>query len=302
MTAIDQTPIKPTSITLAWFKALRPTHWVKNVLVFAPLILAGRASDVEAWLGAGFAFAALSAAASAGYLVNDIRDRDADRLHPEKRSRPFAAGHLTARAGAIMAAVLAALGAGLAGAWSLSLGLTVVVYMVGTIAYSTGLKREPVFDVVALAALYMLRLTAGGVASGAALSQWFLAFGGLFFMSLAFAKRHTELRRQTEATETPGRGYAPSDWAFTLAAGLGAGFGAVVVFLLYVALNGGPSGLYSQTAGLWVIGGLVAVWLLRLWFTAHRGALSYDPIVWAFKDRLSRVLGVIAVGCLFASF
>lgn len=302
MTLIDQPRSRPPAVMLAWIKALRPTHWVKNVLVFAPLILAGRASDVAAWAGAGFAFIALSAAASAGYLVNDIRDREADRLHPEKRTRPFAAGQLGARSGAILAVALATFGAWLAGTWSLALGLTVVVYMIGTVAYSTGLKREPVFDVVALAALYMLRLAAGGVASGAALSQWFLAFGGLFFLSLALAKRHTELRRQTDQTETPGRGYVPTDWAFTLSAGLGAGFGAVVVFLLYVALNGGPSGLYSQTTGLWVIGGLVAVWLLRLWFIAHRGALSYDPIVWAFRDPLSRVLGLIAAGCLFASF
>ncbi|WP_197426927.1 UbiA prenyltransferase family protein, partial [Caulobacter sp. CCH9-E1] len=203
MTLIDRSQSRPRSVMLAWIKALRPTHWVKNVLVFAPLVLAGRTSDVAAWVGAGFAFIALSAAASAGYLVNDIRDREADRLHPEKCNRPFAAGELEARSGKILAVALAAFGAWLAGIWSLPLGLTLVVYMIGTVAYSTGLKREPVFDVVALAALYMLRLAAGGVASGAALSQWFLAFGGLFFLSLALAKRHTELRRQTDQTETP---------------------------------------------------------------------------------------------------
>lgn len=89
----------------------------------------------------------------------------------------------------------------------------VVVYIVGTTAYTSGFKREPVMDVFVLGALYMLRLAAGGEATSAPLSPWFLAFSGLFFLSLALAKRHTELRKQLDQGETPGRGYRPSDWA-----------------------------------------------------------------------------------------
>lgn len=285
----------------AWVRALRPTHWVKNVLVFGPLILAGQYLRPGAWLGAMVAFLSLSAVASAGYLVNDIRDRASDARHPLKRRRPFANGTLDARQGWLAAVGLAAIGASAAGAWSLTLGLLVVVYMVGTTAYSVGFKREPVLDVFVLGALYMLRLAAGGAATGAALSPWFLAFSGLFFLSLALAKRHTELRKQEDQNQTPGRGYSPSDWPFTLAAGLGAGMGAVVVFLLYVALNGGFASRTHEAWGLWAIGAVMSVWIFRLWFTAQRGDLHYDPIVWAFRDPMSRVLGLISAGLLAAS-
>lgn len=292
---------KATFAAWPWLKAVRPTHWVKNLLVFAPLILAGQYLQADAWLGALVAFGALSAVASAGYLVNDIRDRHADADHPVKRHRPFASGALDPIAGGVVAAVLVILGAAGAGAWSLDLGLMVVVYIVGTTAYTSGFKREPVLDVFVLGALYMVRLAAGGAATGAPLSPWFLAFSGLFFLSLALAKRHTELRNQLDQGETPGRGYRPSDWPFTLSAGLGAGMGGVVVFLLYVAMNGGFAARTHAAWGLWAIGAVMSVWIFRLWFTAQRGELDYDPIVWAFRDPMSRVLGLIAAGFLAAS-
>lgn len=280
--------------------AMRPTHWTKNLLVFAPAILAHR-MEIANWLGAGVAFLALSAVASAGYVVNDLRDVAADRQHPTKRHRPFASGALSRRSGFALAGALAITGALIAGAYSLSLGLVVTVYMVGTTAYSSGLKREVVLDCFALAGLYMLRLQAGAVATNVPISAWFYAFGGLFFLSLALAKRHVELRRAAPGGSAPGRGYRSEDWPFTLTAGLATAMAAVVVYLLYTALNGAPPGLYRNVGGLWGIGAVMAVWLFRLWFLAHRGELSYDPIEFAFRDRSSLFLGLAAVGMLLLS-
>jgi len=292
-----QSSLRPT---LAMIRSLRASHWSKNLLVFAPMVLAHR-FDPAAIFGALTAFTALSCVASAGYVVNDLRDREVDRMHPTKRDRPFASGALTMPIGIVMVLALAIGGAMIAGCHSVPLGLTIVVYMVGTSAYSAGLKREPILDCMALAGLYMLRLQAGAIATETPISAWFYAFGGLFFLSLALAKRHVELRKATNAGDTPGRGYRPDDWPFTLAAGMATSLAAVVVYLLYTALNAAPPGLYRSTGGLWGIGAVMAVWLFRLWFLAHRGELSYDPIEFAFRDRSSLLLGLAALGLLMVT-
>jgi 4-hydroxybenzoate polyprenyltransferase len=280
----------------AVLRALRPSHWAKNLLVLAPAFLAHRWTDQLAVAGSVVAFCALCAVASAGYIVNDLRDVAADRAHPSKRNRPFASGALSARTGVCLAFALSIVGALVAGLFSLPLGLFVVAYMVGTTAYSSGLKREVVLDVVALAGLYVLRLQVGAVASSAPISPWFLAFSGLFFLSLALAKRHVELRRQQHRAQTPGRGYRPDDWPFTLAAGMASAMASVVVFLLYVAMNAGPPGAYKANGALWGIGAILAIWQCRLWLQAHRGDLQYDPVEYAFRDRASLCLGLASLG------
>jgi decaprenyl-phosphate phosphoribosyltransferase len=173
--------------------ALRPRQWVKNLLVYAVPLAAGELRDRDVLVDTTIAFVCFCAVASATYLVNDIRDRDSDRAHPRKRFRPIAAGELPVWLAVVMAVVLAVGGIG-AAALSTYPGflVTLAVYLAATLAYSFGLKDEPVVELVLIAAGFVLRATAGGTATGIPISPWFLtvaAFGSLF---MAAGKRYSE--------------------------------------------------------------------------------------------------------------
>ncbi|MBI1378501.1 MAG: decaprenyl-phosphate phosphoribosyltransferase [Frankiales bacterium] len=173
--------------------ALRPRQWVKNLLVYAVPLAAGKLGDRDVVADTTVAFLCFCAVASATYLLNDVRDVEADRAHPRKRLRPIAAGELSSRAAVVWAVLLA--GAGLLGA-ALSTYpgflVTLAVYLIATLAYSYGLKHEPVIELAVIAAGFVLRAIAGGTATGIPMSPWFLtvaAFGSLF---MAAGKRYSE--------------------------------------------------------------------------------------------------------------
>ncbi len=188
----------PANLITGVIKAMRPRQWVKNVLVLAaPVAAAGRGvrynySEVAAEVGV--AFVVFSLAASAIYLVNDVRDVEADREHPTKRFRPIAAGVVPEWLAYALAAVLGT--ASLAISWSLTRNLAVVmaVYIAMQLAYCFGLKHQAVMDICIVSSAYLLRAIAGGAATDIPLSQWFLltaAFGSLFMVA---GKRYAELQ------------------------------------------------------------------------------------------------------------
>ena len=154
--------------------ALRPHHWSKNLLVFLPVV-AGHRFSPDVLSKAAFAFVCFCAAASSGYLINDLLDRAADGAHPRKKTRPIASGALRRGSAVALAAILGA--AGLAGALMIGPGfaLIVAIYLCGSIGYSSLLKQFPMVDVVVLAALFTLRVIGGGEATAIALSHWLLA-------------------------------------------------------------------------------------------------------------------------------
>jgi len=279
----------------AVIRALRLHQWVKNVLVVVPLVLAHRVSDREALLHALYAFVSFGLVASAGYVFNDLRDREADRLHPVKRDRPFASGELSAGAGVVLIVVLLAAGFVLASA-VLPTPFTVALstYLVTTVLYSWQLKRLAVVDVLVLAGLYTLRLFAGGLASEVPLSPWLLAFAMFLFLSLAVAKRYSELAGVAERSESRavGRGYLTGDRELLTMIGVTAGYLAVLVLALYV---NGPdvSALYSRPLLLLLICPVLLYWITRLWLLAHRGELHDDPVVFTLEDPLSYALGAV---------
>src|SRR5688572_8921156 len=173
---------------------MRVHQWVKNLLVFVPILLDHRLSDPDVVLRGVIAFVTFCLAASGGYVVNDLMDLEADRHHPDKRDRPFASSVLPTAFGIAFAPLLL-VSAVVIGALLLPeafLGL-LLLYIVLTIAYSAYLKRIAVLDVLLLAGLYTLRVLAGVEASGVRFSTWLLAFAMFLFLSLAFLKRHAEL-------------------------------------------------------------------------------------------------------------
>lgn len=275
-------------------RTLRPHQWVKNILLFAPAIAAHSLLDANAFLFIALAFCGFSAAASAGYVFNDVLDASADRLHPRKRKRPFASGDLypfTAVAlipGLLLVAALVCIP--LPPAFSIVLA----GYLAINLAYSLWLKRKVMIDVFILAGLYTLRIFAGATAISMGVSSWLLAFSVFLFLSLALIKRYAELFPLLEGNVTTGklsrRGYHAGDANFVLMAGLASAFTADVILALYIN-SPAVVALYSRPQILWGLCALVLFWILRLWFVTTRGGMHDDPIVYAIRDRGSLLLG-----------
>jgi 4-hydroxybenzoate polyprenyltransferase len=184
--------------------ALRPRQWLKNLLVFAGLVFAAKLGDAGRWLEALAAFGAYCAISSAAYLVNDLRDREDDRLHPVKRARPIARGELSPRGAVMLAAGLAAVALVLAGV----LGRLSVAFLLAfaalQAAYTLSLKHVVLLDVLVIGSLFVIRAAAGAAAVDVRISPWLLLCTALLALFLALAKRRGELVL-VGAQHTPGR-------------------------------------------------------------------------------------------------
>lgn len=288
-----------TTASAAWrpyLDALRPHQWLKNLLVFVPMLAAHRL-DLAAAAPSLLAFAAFALVASGAYVMNDLVDLAADRAHPRKRTRPFASGRVPIAHGTWMAAGLVLGGGAVAATVGPDFLLVVLAYVVVTAAYSSVLKRHAVVDICVLAGLYTLRLIAGGVATGISLSVWLLAFSIFFFLSLAAVKRHAELvdnarRRQSQPV---GRGYHVDDLPLVSQMAIGSGYVSVLVLALYLT-SPDVTELYAEPAMLWGICPILLYWLSRMVMVAHRGGMHDDPIVFAVKDRTSWICGGLVLG------
>jgi len=188
----------PGNVIVGVVKAIRPRQWMKNVLVLAaPLSAAGRGHHYEYGplaMQVSVAFVVFSLAASSIYLVNDVRDVDADREHPTKRFRPIAAGVVPEWLAYTLAVVLAV--ASLALAWWLTpnLAVVMVVYIAMQLAYCFGLKHQAVMDICIVSSAYLLRAIAGGAATDTRLSQWFLLMAAFASLFMVAGKRYAELQ------------------------------------------------------------------------------------------------------------
>ena len=174
-------------------KEMRVHQWVKNSLIFLPLLLGHRFDDLQAVLASCLAFASFSLTASSVYLLNDMLDLDADRRHPRKQSRPFASGKLPLSLGIVLTIVLLVAGLGIAALLPWQFGAVLIAYMTATVAYSFVLKRIALIDVFTLASLYTVRVIAGGECNNISLSYWLILFSVPIFLSLAMLKRYVEL-------------------------------------------------------------------------------------------------------------
>ena len=268
----------------AWLRVLRVYQWVKNLLIFLPVMTAHRLTDIEALRSAGIAFLAWCCAASGTYLLNDLLDLSADRAHPRKRLRPFAAGELNLATGTVLALILYATGVALASLLSAESLLLLLAYAALTISYSVWLKQFPVIDVLLLVCFYLLRILAGGLATGISISIWLLAFSLFFFLSLALVKRLTELR--APGWETSTRGYQISDVQLLGSLAGSSAYLSVVLLALYI---NSPEVhlLYQKPQLLWPICLVIVYWLTRIILLANRGQLDDDPIVFATRDKAS---------------
>jgi 4-hydroxybenzoate polyprenyltransferase len=292
----------------SWLKAIRLHQWAKNALIFVPLLLAHQWNP-GTFGGAIAAFFSFGLCASATYIINDLLDLEADRRHPRKRRRPFAAGDLSAISGVVVVCLLMLASLTLA----LELGRIVHLmpgdyellrpysflewlgfYTAVTLTYSLYLKRKLLLDVFVLSGLYTVRILAGSAATGVMVSAWLAGFSVFFFLSLAFVKRFSELEslRERGGTVSNGRGYFISDLEQLRALGTGAAYAAVVVMTLYIN-NADTNLLYQHPIRLWLVVPVLLLWLSQVWMKASRGEMHDDPVVYAITDKRSLLLGVV---------
>jgi len=282
--------------------AMRPHHWLKNLLLLMPA-LAAHTADPAAWAAAALGAAAFCLAASAVYILNDIADLAADRAHPSKRRRPFARGAAHIGTGAALAAGLVA-GAGLAAlALPAGFGLALGLYLALTTAYSLALKRLLLIDIFTLAGLFSLRVLAGAEAAAIALSPWMIGVSGFLFLALAATKRVAELAglEGRGGGAAAGRAWRAEDLPVAAAIAIAAAHAAAVVLALYIA-DADVQARYAAPALLWAAPPVLLYWCARLVLLARRGYLRDDPLDFAARDATSLLCGaaIAAAGLLAA--
>jgi 4-hydroxybenzoate polyprenyltransferase len=295
--------IAPRAFNLRTFAAaIRLNQWIKNILVFVPVIAGHKMLAAPVVKSSAIAFFVFGLAASSNYVFNDLLDLAADRKHPRKRLRPLAAGDVSAPQGLALALLL------LAGSMLLASRLPgkftgwLVLYLAIAWAYSLGIKQQALLDVVALACLYTLRVVAGGAATGIRLSYWLLAFSLFIFSSLALVKRCSELTAAAfaNAARVSGRDYRVADLGKLRVMGIASGYVAALVIALYVN-SPETAVLYSRPMMLWLLCPLTLFWVSRIWIAAGRGEIEEDPVAYALRDGGSRLVVLVSLLTLLAA-
>jgi 4-hydroxybenzoate polyprenyltransferase len=285
-----------------WLKALRVHQWLKNLLLFVPLLTAFSFFDADKLVTLAVAFVAMSLGASATYIANDIWDLESDRRHPRKRARPFASGALSISHGLLCAAGLLSVSLVLAFAASDMFAAMLVLYLILTTVYSWFLKTRVVIDVIMLSLLYTLRIFAGSVVVHISTSHWLLAFSVFTFLSLALVKRCSELvsLRASGNAATVGRDYQVGDLEVLWPLGIGSSLAAVIVFGLFINAPE-TAGRYAIPGLLWFVAiGLISLFA-RLWIKTVRGAMNDDPVVHLIEDRGSLLTILIMVATMMTA-
>ncbi|KKB78261.1 UbiA prenyltransferase [Devosia soli] len=284
-----------------YIKMLRVHQWLKNLLVFAPAVLAHQITNPMVLLPSLIAFIAFCAAASSIYIVNDILDLPLDRQHATKRNRPFANGTLSIPFGLAVSGGLMAIAVACCFFLPPVFALVIGLYIASTTAYSLAVKRMLLIDVLCLAGLYSLRIIGGKAAADLPLSFWLIAFSMFFFLSLALVKRYVELQtsKTSERDRIAGRGYRPEDISIVGTAGIASAFTATLVLSLYIQSQE-IIGYYSSPWLIWPLVPIVLYIIIRIWILAYRRELHDDPVVFIATDWRSQMFVMFGVALMVA--
>ncbi|MEM7268605.1 MAG: UbiA family prenyltransferase [Pseudomonadota bacterium] len=283
-----------TPARFALLKAMRPHQWLKNALIFVPVLAS---QQFAALPQAIFAFIAFSLIASSVYIANDLIDLKADRAHPRKRKRPFAAADVSLAKGAMLGGGLILGGAVFAAALLPAAFLAILfLYLALTLGYSLRLKRMMIVDIWTLAGLYTVRIFAGAVATGVVVSPWLLTFSMFLFLCLAAIKRQAELADLAKRGQdvSAGRGYVAGDLPVLRIIAVASGYAAVLVFALYIN-SPAVALVYAAPVYLWAVCPILLFWVSHIVMATHRGLMEDDPLIFAIRDRTSLACGAASV-------
>lgn len=278
---------------------MRIQHWLKNLLLMVPLLAAHRFYEPARLLDAMVGLLSFSLAASGVYVLNDLFDLPSDRGHPHKRNRALASGNIPLLHALVMVPALWLLAASLALSLALPFLGALAVYAALMVVYSVRLKDYAFIDALVLAAGYSLRVYAGSLAVALPVSAWLLVCSTELFFGLALLKRYAELVTLRPELGERGRvrGYGVGDAVLIAAVGTASDCIAVALLALYpVIIEPGTS-----RVTVWLLSALLLVWTGHMWLMAHRGRIHDDPVAFAWRDAISRGLGIaMAVVLLLA--
>lgn len=281
-----------------WVKALRIHQWSKNALLFLTVFLGQNFDNLALVLHVFAGFLIFGVIGSATYLINDLHDLSADRAHFGKRHRALASGRLPLTLGAPLALLMLVGGMGSAFLLEPAFGLVTVSYLALTLTYSFVLKAVALLDILAIGALFTIRIYGGIALTHSPTSIWLTSFALILFSSLALAKRHAELvRAAADGRDIVGRGYRTSDIPLTVALGTATSMISAVMMLLYLHFDAAERDLYTNIESLFLVPLILTSWLMRIWIKAHRGELHDDPVIFALKDKVSILHGALVGLC-----
>ncbi len=290
-----------TTIFSHWLKMLRVHNWLKNILLFVPLLAAHQIGNIQSLYTLILAFVSFSLCSSTVYILNDLIDLKSDRKHPRKQHRPFASCVIPIKTGILFGLLLAIV--------SLALGMLVgveftawlMVYLFLTCVYSLYLKRLVLIDCFVLSIFYIIRIVAGAAAVYLSVSFWLIMFSIFIFISLAFVKRYAELysfsgeREGGGGGRLPGRGYYATDLNLILALGVASSYISVLVFSLYLQSEKALALYSAQPDIVLFIIPIMLYWTSWIWINAHRGRMHDDPILFAVKDKTSLLTAMLVL-------
>jgi len=282
---------------LSYVTALRPYQWVKNLLLFFPAVVSIQPFSTDMFKTLCISFIAFCLVASSGYLFNDLLDLEVDRNHPDKKTRPLAAGQISVFYSKVLIFVLTVIAFLIAFLFvNIKFFLILSVYFLLTAIYSLFLKRKMIVDILTLAILYTARIIAGGFAVDLQLSVWLLAFSMFVFLSLAAVKRLAELVENASIGQknSVGRSYEVTDIAIIEGVSLVSGYISVLVVVLHIFTEATQE-YYSRPEILLGVCPIIVYWITRMILLAHRGQMHHDPILFSLRDNPSRLSAVLVI-------
>lgn len=282
-------------------KELRPHQWVKNLLIFLPIITSHQIS-IATITNSLLGFLAFCVSASSIYILNDILDIQDDRNDSLKKHRPIASGELSILSAVTVMVVLISLVIGIGIFIPPNAIYVLIFYYLVTIGYSLKLKRMPIVDIYILSMLYSVRVFMGQAMTNITISAWLIVFCMFFFLSLACLKRVSELYRVQNHNQplAKRRGYATEDLKILMPTGICCALIAVLVVGLYINSDQVKS-LYAHPDRIWFIVFVLLFWKIRLWFLGGRGLINQDPILFVIKDKTTYfIFSLIAITGILA--
>ena len=279
-----------------FLKLLRLHQWLKNSLIFLPLLTSGKYLCMESWYKALLAFLLFSFMASSTYILNDLFDLESDRRHPQKKDRPIASGIISIPLATFISLLLFATALMVSSFINRAFTIILFLYFVTTIFYTLKIKQYVILDTITLALLYVVRVFAGASAINVMVSFWLLTFCVFIFLSLALLKRCAEIKllKKSNKKMLKGRDYKISDYPILTSFGSSSAMIAILFLCFYLNSNAMVQ-QYQKPTLMWLIVPLLIYWIMRMWIKTHRGEMYSDPIVFTMRDKGSIIIILITI-------
>lgn len=278
-------------------KIIRPYQWVKNILIFVPILLSQNI-NFEIIILAIKAFIIFSFTSSSIYVINDIVDIKSDQSHPFKKNRPLAAGLISINQCKTLIIFLLLLCAVFLLDVNTNFLLLIISYFVTANLYTLIFKKIFFIDLLILSLLYTLRIIGGGIVIDISITNWLLFFSLFFFISLASIKRQIELisAEKFKRKEISGRGYKVTDKKIIHFISVSSGFISILILIFYIN-SSEIIKLYSYPEILWIVCLIILFWVSRLIVKSNKGEIEDDPLMYALKDKISYIC-LLSISCI----